>query len=45
MPVAGLQVLEGKDSLAQHLVVVVIHCKSEHSQFRKNNLMGKLCEN
>ena len=39
MPVAGLQVFEWKDSLAQHLVVVVIHCKSKHGKFRKNNLL------
>ena len=39
VPVAGLQVLEGQDSLAQHLVVVVVHSEPEHGELRKNNLL------
>ena len=46
VPIAGLQVLEGKDSLPQHLVVVIIHGEPEHSKFRKDNLMKEaVCVN
>lgn len=38
MPIAGLQVLEGKDPLAQHLVVVVVDSEAKNSQLRKDDL-------
>ena len=41
VPVAGLQVLEWKDPLTEHLAVVVVHSKAEHSQFRKDHLNGR----
>lgn len=41
VPVAGLQVLEGQDPLAQHAVVVVVDGEAEHGELGKDHLGSK----